>query len=100
MASLIPDSFVLIVITLWAYLYDVKGLCSRRLVLSALAHKLSDVRIWTWRHDADAFANEGSHATHRVRLGQVRPSGSDQAFTASRFLFRRPLRRVRRVAVL
>ena len=53
---------VLIVIALWAYLYDVKGLCSRRPVLSALAHKLSNVRIWTRRHDPDAFANEGSHA--------------------------------------
>jgi hypothetical protein len=66
MASLIPDSVVLIVIALWAYLYDVKGLCSRRPVLSALAHKLSNVRIWTRRHDPDASANEGSQPTRRV----------------------------------
>src|ERR1700676_1609794 len=73
MAIVIPDSFRARRHRAWAYLYDTKGFCNHRSVLFASSHILSNVRIRTGRQEVDAVANEGSHATHPVHLGQIRP---------------------------
>jgi len=66
-ASLIPDSSVLIVVELCAYLYDAKGFCNHRSVRFAPAHSLNEVSMLTCVSDLARLRRRDdtrpSHAT-------------------------------------